>query len=178
PGDPVQVDCFTIGRLTGTKGRVWPYTAVDVASSFAWASLYVIPLNPAAQHTSERVRGVAQQLAEAGWQLKAVSTDKASEFRSGEFGPLPGRWESSTASSAPVDRRPMAPSSPSKPRLGSSLSDAPKAAGRHDCPTCPRRTPPRLPTSSLIGRSFAVLQPAAAGRRLPQRTIPASDVGA
>lgn len=85
PGDLVQVDCFHIGRLTGTKGRVWQYTAVDVASSFTWASLHVTPLNPAARHTSALVRGVAQQLAEAGWELKAVSTDNASEFRSGEF---------------------------------------------------------------------------------------------
>jgi hypothetical protein len=25
PGDLVQVDCFHIGRLSGTKGRVWQY---------------------------------------------------------------------------------------------------------------------------------------------------------
>ena len=28
PGDLVQFDCFHIGRLSGTKGRVWQYTAI------------------------------------------------------------------------------------------------------------------------------------------------------
>jgi len=27
------MDCLHIGRLSGTKGRVWQYTAIDVASS-------------------------------------------------------------------------------------------------------------------------------------------------
>lgn len=30
PGDLVQFDCFHIGTLSGTKGKVWQYTAVDV----------------------------------------------------------------------------------------------------------------------------------------------------
>ena len=85
PGDLVQVDCFHVGRLTGTKGRVWQYTAVDVASSFIWAELHLTPLNPAARFTSQLVHRVARELALAGWNLKAVSTDNASEFRSSEF---------------------------------------------------------------------------------------------
>lgn len=47
PGELVQLDCFHIGRLPGTRGRVWQYTAIDVASSFTWAELHVTPLNPA-----------------------------------------------------------------------------------------------------------------------------------
>ena len=43
PGALVQLDCFHIGRLTGTKGRVWQYTAIDVASSFTWAELHLTP---------------------------------------------------------------------------------------------------------------------------------------
>ena len=43
PGSLVQLDCFHIGRLTGTKGRVWQYTAIDVASSFTWAELHLTP---------------------------------------------------------------------------------------------------------------------------------------
>jgi transposase InsO family protein len=85
PGDLVQVDCFHVGRLTGTQGRVWQYTAVDVASSFIWAELHVTPLNPAARFTSQLVHRVAQELSLAGWKLKAVTTDNASEFRSSEF---------------------------------------------------------------------------------------------
>jgi transposase len=33
PGELVQMDCFFIGRLSGSKGSVWQYTAIDVASS-------------------------------------------------------------------------------------------------------------------------------------------------
>src|SRR5260370_42090597 len=30
PGELVQMDCFYVGRLHGTKGAVWQYTALDV----------------------------------------------------------------------------------------------------------------------------------------------------
>ena len=32
PGELVQMDAFCIGRLAGTKGVVWQYTAIDAAS--------------------------------------------------------------------------------------------------------------------------------------------------
>lgn len=32
PGELVQFDCFHVGRLAGSKGTVWQYTAIDVAS--------------------------------------------------------------------------------------------------------------------------------------------------
>jgi hypothetical protein len=38
PGEKVGVDCFFIGRLAGTKGSVWQYTAIDVASGYAWGA--------------------------------------------------------------------------------------------------------------------------------------------
>jgi transposase InsO family protein len=85
PGELVQVDCFYIGRLTGTQGRSWQYTAIDVASSFMWGSVHVSELNPRAQYAAELVHRVAQELAAAGWKLKAVSTDNASEFRAEAF---------------------------------------------------------------------------------------------
>src|SRR3989449_8287708 len=84
PGALVQLDCFHIGRLTGTRGRVWQYTAIDVRSSFVWGELHVTPLNPAARHCSALVRRVASELAAAGWKLEAISTDNGSGFRSGE----------------------------------------------------------------------------------------------
>jgi len=40
PGELVGLDCFYVGRLSGTKGTVWQYTAIDVASGFAWAELH------------------------------------------------------------------------------------------------------------------------------------------
>ena len=35
PGELVGFDCFHVGRLAGTSGRVWQYTAIDLAS---WTS--------------------------------------------------------------------------------------------------------------------------------------------
>lgn len=85
PGELVQIDCFCIGRLQGTKGTVWEYTAIDVASSYCWAELHVTPRNPSARWTSHLARTVAADLARRGWRLEAVMTDNASEFRSAEF---------------------------------------------------------------------------------------------
>jgi len=85
PGDLVQLDCFTVGRLSGTKGRVWQYTAIDVASGFTWADLHATPHNPDARFTSILLRRVHRELAVAGWSLQHISTDNGSEFRSQVF---------------------------------------------------------------------------------------------
>ena len=85
PGELVQMDCFHIGRLSGSKGSVWQYTAIDVASSYTWAELHLTPRNPSARWTSHLAHRVAKELAERGWKLEAVMTDNASEFRSGQF---------------------------------------------------------------------------------------------
>jgi transposase InsO family protein len=86
PGELVGFDCFHVGRLSGTKGRVWQYTAIDLASSFVWAELHTTPLNPSARNTSRLARRVAADLARHGWRLERVLTDNGSEFRSAEFG--------------------------------------------------------------------------------------------
>lgn len=85
PGDLVQLDCFSVGRLSGTKGRVWQYTAIDVASSYTWAHLHNTPHNPDARFTSALLQEVQHDLAQAGWKLEAISTDNGSEFRSHTF---------------------------------------------------------------------------------------------
>jgi transposase InsO family protein len=86
PGDKVQMDCFFIGRLTGSKGSVWQYTAADVASGFIWAELHCSDRNPRARWTAELCHRVARELKAAGWRLKEVTTDNGSEFASTEFG--------------------------------------------------------------------------------------------
>lgn len=86
PGEKVGLDCFYVGRLSGTKGTVWQYTACDVASGFAWAELHRSERNPRARHTRELVHRVARELKAAGWRLESVITDNGSEFRSREFG--------------------------------------------------------------------------------------------
>jgi transposase InsO family protein len=86
PGQLVQMDCFYVGRLSGTKGVVWQYTALDAYSSYLWAELHVSPRNPSARFTSSLAHRVASELAARGWALEAVLTDNASEFTSAEFG--------------------------------------------------------------------------------------------
>jgi transposase InsO family protein len=86
PGEKVQFDCFYVGRLSGTKGTVWQYTAIDVASAYTWAELHASERNPRSRHTRELLHRVASQLAHAGWKLQEVSTDNGSEFRAHEFG--------------------------------------------------------------------------------------------
>jgi len=86
PGELVGFDCFHVGRLSGTSGRVWQYTAIDLASSYVWAELATTPLNPSAQRTSALARRVAADLRSHGWSLERVLTDNGSEFRSSAFG--------------------------------------------------------------------------------------------
>jgi transposase InsO family protein len=85
PGELVGFDCFHVGRLAGTAGRVWQYTAIDVASSYVWAELATTPLNPSALRTSALARRVAADLRAHGWRLERVLTDNGSEFRSSVF---------------------------------------------------------------------------------------------
>jgi transposase InsO family protein len=86
PGELVCIDCFFVGRLTGTKGSVWQLTAVDVASSYGWTELVSCPRgNPTGAQTSKLARRVASELREAGWRLERVLSDNGGEFRSGDF---------------------------------------------------------------------------------------------
>ena len=66
PGALVQFDCFHVGRLAGSKGTVWQYTAIDVASAYTWAELRTTPRNPSAKWTSQLARRVASDLAALG----------------------------------------------------------------------------------------------------------------
>jgi transposase InsO family protein len=86
PGEKVQMDCFYVGRLAGTKGVVWQYTAIDVASAYVWAFLRSEERNPSARHTAELCHLVAAELKAAGWRLREATTDNGSEFRSHDFG--------------------------------------------------------------------------------------------
>jgi hypothetical protein len=85
PGEKVQLDCFYVGRLQGTKATVWQYTAADVASGFAWAELHATQRNPRARFTRELVHRVARELKAAGWRLGEVTSDNGSELRAREF---------------------------------------------------------------------------------------------
>jgi len=85
PGQLVGIDCFYVGRLRGTEGAIWQLTAIDIASSFAWAELVVCPHgNPTTRQTSKLARRVASELQAAGWRLQRVLSDNGNEFR-GDF---------------------------------------------------------------------------------------------
>ena len=76
PGELVGMDCFFVGRLQGTKGAVWPLTAIDVHSSFAWAELVRCPKgHPTGEQTSQLAERVAGELSAAGWRLERVLSD-------------------------------------------------------------------------------------------------------
>jgi transposase InsO family protein len=92
PGELVGVDSFFVGRLQGTEGAVWQLTAIDVASSFAWAELVRCPSgHPTGEQTSKLARRVAGDLAEAGWRLERVLSDNGGEFRNRAFRQAVGR---------------------------------------------------------------------------------------
>lgn len=93
-GELVGIDCFFVGRLTGVKGSVWQLTAIDVASSYAWAELVICkegkPSNPNAKQTSKLARRVATDLREAGWRAERFLSDNGNEFK-GDFTKALGR---------------------------------------------------------------------------------------
>lgn len=85
PGELVGIDCFYVGRLRGTEGKIWQLTAIDIASSFAWAELVVCKQgNPTAKQTSRLARRVARDLRDAGWRLERLLSDNGNEFK-GDF---------------------------------------------------------------------------------------------
>lgn len=93
PGDLVQMDCLHIGSFKGSrvgtarlsKGQIWQYTAIDVASSYTWATLEMTPHNPDPVITSNLAHQVAADLQRWGWRWDAVTTDNGNEFRAQLF---------------------------------------------------------------------------------------------
>ena len=139
PGQLVQLDCLCIGRLSGTKGTVWQYTAIDVASAYTWATLQVTRRNPSAQWTSALAGTVAADLASRGWRLERVLSDNASEFRSAPSRPPSPSSTLGIASSGPAGPRPTAVWS------GSSRPSWMSAGSRRSLATCiPKQTGLRL----------------------------------
>jgi len=94
PGETIQIDRFFVDRLSGTKGSVWQYTAIDVASAYTSAELHTSERNPRARHTRELLRCVARELAQPGWKLCEATTDNGSEsarqFRAAVDASAPG----------------------------------------------------------------------------------------
>ena len=85
PGELVGIDCFYVGRLRKTDGAIWQLTAIDIASSYAWAELVVCKQgNPTAVQASKLARRVASDLKATGWTLERFLSDNGNEFK-GDF---------------------------------------------------------------------------------------------
>ena len=78
PGQPVQMDCLRIGRLSGSRGTLRQYAAIDAASSCVRAELHAGPRNPASGRTLRPARRAARDLSSRGRKLEAVTTDSGS----------------------------------------------------------------------------------------------------
>ncbi len=163
PGELVQFDCFCIGRLSGTKCTVWQYTAIDVASAYAWATLQVTRRNPSATWTSALARRVAADLAARGWRLERVMSDNAQRV---PLGHLPGHH-----------RRPRRPP-PLHPRR-STPDERVRGAGPADHPgrvlearLCPLPDPKQTGLRLDLGRylRYYNTERAHTGRRTKGRT--------
>lgn len=93
PGDLVQMDCLHIGTFKETRqgpdkttrGQIWQYTAIDVASSYVWAELHATTWNPDPVITSTLAHRVAADLTGWGWTWKAATTDNGNEYRAATF---------------------------------------------------------------------------------------------
>jgi transposase InsO family protein len=93
PGDLVQFDCFHVGSFKetrlgqgkATKGTIWQYTAIDVASSWLWAELHATSHNPSPAVTSQLAHRVAADLTGYRWEWNTASTDNGNEFRAAQF---------------------------------------------------------------------------------------------
>jgi transposase InsO family protein len=83
PGDLVALDSFFIGKLKGV-GPVWQLTAVDTATRWAIAFVFLGPSNgQIAARFFDRVRNKLRRL---GVTISGVLTDNGPEFKNATFG--------------------------------------------------------------------------------------------
>ena len=91
PGELVGFDCFHVGRLAGTTGRVWQYTAIDHATSYVWAELHTTPLNPSCAQRSAWRAGWRRTSRDTAGASSVPSPTTAREFRSRRLRRHPAR---------------------------------------------------------------------------------------
>jgi transposase len=127
-GERVQLDCFYVGRLSGTKGTVWQYTAIDVASAFTWAELHTSKRNPRSRHTRALVHRVARELAAAGRNSRRSPPTTDLSFAPANSATRSRTWAPASASSAPDDPTPTAASSAHSSRSSKSAGAPPSPA--------------------------------------------------
>jgi hypothetical protein len=111
PGEKVQLDGFYVGRLSGTKGTVWQYTAIDVPPHSAGPNCTPQSATPApATPASCCTASPASSPPPAGNSTRSPPiTDPSSAPATSEM--PSSAWAPANASSAPADPTPTAASS-------------------------------------------------------------------
>ena len=142
PGELVQMDCFFIGRLSGSKGGVWQYTAIDVASAYTWAELHSSERNPRSRHCQSLLHRVAHSsLSPAGSSRRSPPITARNSSRASSGMPS-SATEPASGGSRPADRPPTAASSASSRQSSRNAGD--RASHARWCP----RSPPYAATST------------------------------
>lgn len=100
PGELLCLDTFYVGKLKGV-GRVWQFTAVDAACSFAFARLAAA--NNAPEAAAFLTQVILPAYAKAGIIIRAILTDNGSEYK--------GRFAKALAAAA-IEHRKTRPKSP------------------------------------------------------------------
>lgn len=67
PGELVGIDCFYVGRLKKTDGAIWQLTAVDIASSHAWAELVICKTGQPHRQADLKASSASRHRAEGRW---------------------------------------------------------------------------------------------------------------
>jgi transposase len=172
PGELVGIDCFYVGRLRGTEGAIWQLTAIDIASSFAWAELVVAKKgNPTARQTSTFARRVAVELKTAGWALERLLSDNGNEFKGDFTTPSPSSTLA-TRASTPVAHRPTGTSKHYTKRSSTNAGAPPsRATSTHASAACAANSTATC-TSTTTTASTTAASPAAASPQTSS-TVPA-----
>jgi transposase len=110
-GELVGMDSFYVGRLAGTRGAVWQLTAIDIASSFAWAELVSCPRgNPTGEQTSKLAGASPPSSKPPAGSSSACSPTMAASIARPASAPRSRGSTPATPSSAPAAPRPTATS--------------------------------------------------------------------
>ena len=146
-----------VGRLSGTKGTVWQYSAIDVASAYAWAELRTPSATPEPATPASCCTASPQSS-----RPPAGSSKKSAQTTARNFARASSKTPSHNSTPANASSRPAAPT----PTAASSASSSPSsrsAGGRRSLDHYPQDRPPSLATSTNISTTYNPIVPTPAG---------------
>jgi transposase len=184
PGEKVQLDCFVIGRLTGTRGSDWQYTAADVASQGAPDRRARAPSGPRTQRRGLAPTG-GHHRQRLGVPLPPVSEPRSRPSAPASASSRPGRpnsngcveraqltiLESAGARRSPARWHPSRPPSSANSTSTSTTSTTTAPTTDASPRTSPRRYRPRRPQDK--NREMSQNRRHISGVGRPNRSAPA-----